>query len=734
MPLAGVTVSIKNTQTGTITDTSGFFSIMANRGNILIFSFVGFKPVQFTVDKDSFLNVLLHLSTTNLDESVVIGYSHQKVKEISGSVAIVSPENLTTFPGGQVEQMLQGQVAGLNVITSGEPGSASNVRLHGIGNFGDVTPLYIIDGVQGDINSINPYDIETLQVLKDAGAYSIYGVRGANGVIMITTRRGRTGKVIFNYSGYLGLQEPLSENIDVLNPQLSANLEWLAAKNSGVAPSDPIFGNGPAPVLPDFLVNAGKQISPYFTGDSAVNPALNNVDSSNGAFYQIIPFNKGGTDWFHQLFKPAFSQNHLISATGGTANAKYYFSIGYLDQQGTLINTWLKRFTVRINTDFSSGKVVHFGESLQLSYLQNPKSQKPDPSIRITAGDINSALLANPYQSVYDVAGNYSSLNPSSTSPEDNPLARRELRKDDQNDSWQVFGNVYVELDFLKHFTARTSFGGTFNFFSSNNFIYGSYDSVANTGNLNQFTENSGYLSSWTWNNTISYANNFGSEHQLNIIAGMENIDNYARNQTGSKQGLISTAPYYRFLSNGVNDRAYSAAFSSYLASIFFSANYAFREKYFFSAILRRDGSSIFGAENRYGWFPAFSAAWRITQENSFKGWSWLTDFKLRASWGQTGFNGNTNPLNQYNLYNTNIHETYYDIMGRGNGSAQGFRLVNLGNPKTGWQKDEVINVGFESIFWEGKLNITADWYIKRSKGLLMQASLPALLGSCHST
>ena len=252
-PLFGASVSIERTTTGTTTDTAGYFSIRAKKGEVLRVSFIGYKSRDIKLADQIFVAVSLLAPDDNLDEIIVTGYTSQKVKEITGSIASVKPKDLVAVPAGQVETMLQGRVAGLTVINSGEPGAPSQVYLHGMGNFGDVRPLYIIDGVEGDVNNINPYDIESVQVLKDAGAYSIYGVRGANGVIVFTTKKGKSGRAKLSYEFYVGRQEPLSKGLDLLNPQEQADLEWIAFKNSGQAPHDPLYGDGPSPILPDYL-------------------------------------------------------------------------------------------------------------------------------------------------------------------------------------------------------------------------------------------------------------------------------------------------------------------------------------------------------------------------------------------------------------------------------------------------------------------------------------------------
>jgi TonB-linked SusC/RagA family outer membrane protein len=444
LPLPGATIEDKTNHAAALSDSTGVFTIDANTGHVLFISYIGYKTSEIKIINREILRISLSESLTVLEKVLVVGYTSQKAKAITGSVAVVSPDDLTAMPAGQAEQMLQGRVAGLNIITSGMPGGSSNVRLHGIGNFGDVTPLYIIDGIQGNINNLNPNDIESLQVLKDAGAYAIFGVRGANGVIIITTRNGKNGKTKIDYDFYIGTTRPLHKGPDLLNPQEMADLTWLALKNSGQVaangnPIDRYYGNGLTAVLPDYLI-AG----PYhglFEGDPRVNPDLYNIDFTAGDLYQIIPSNKTGTDWFHEAFKPAISQNHSITVSGANDKNKYLFSLGYLDQQGTLLNTYLKRFTARINTTFSVNDKIRIGENLQLSYSDNPRiATQQGPNDNEIFGTFTSQTILP----VYDIKGGWSTLQDDGVILRDNIVARRVITKDNKTNYWDLFGNAWA--------------------------------------------------------------------------------------------------------------------------------------------------------------------------------------------------------------------------------------------------------------------------------------------------
>ncbi|HLG38348.1 MAG TPA: TonB-dependent receptor [Chitinophagaceae bacterium] len=727
-PLIYANIVIKNTAVGTITDEYGAFNITAKLGDTLVVSYLGHSTEEWVLFSNSDNTIILKTNILNLNELVITtGYTTQKVKEVTGSIAIVNPQDLNSMPAGQVEQMLQGRVAGLDVITSGMPGSGSNVRIHGIGNFGDVTPLYIIDGVQGNINSINSQDIESIQVLKDAGAFAIYGVRGANGVIIITTKKGQAGRTKVSYDFYLGTQRPL-KGPDLLDPQEMAGLTWLAYKNSGILgpngnPNDLFYGNGPSPVLPDYLV-AGPWLGTNITPERA-NPDLYNIDFTNGPIYQIIRANKTGTDWFHEIFKPAMNQNHTITASGGGENNKFLFSLNYLDQKGTLLNTYLKRFTARINSSMTLNKKIRIGENLQISSKNNLKvaTQKGPNN-----NEIFRALIGPPILPVYDIKGGWASFRTDWLI--DNSISFRTVAKDDKAKSWEIFGNTWAEAEVLKNFTAKTQFGGTFSNYYAHNFGLVRYIPLNNLPN-NFLSESSGYATSWTWINTLHFSKLI-HQHSIKLLMGTEAISNYRRETGGKRIGLFSNDPNYRLLTNGIpaNPPNYSLAQSSTLSSFISRFDYAYRNRYFISGTLRNDGSSVFGPQNRFGWFPSVSAAWIMTEEQSFIGSTWLTDLKWRASWGKTGFYGNTDPLNQYFLYGGSVGNAYYDIFGVSTGAIQqGFRATRLGEPKTGWQEDVVINAGFEGRLWKGKLSITADWYKKKSTGLLFPLTLPDVLG-----
>ena len=479
---------------------------------------------------------------------------------------------------------------------------------------------------------------------------------------------------------------------------------------------------GANPVLPDYVLAGGQ--GGLFESDPATNIDLYNIDPAAGDIYQIVKANKAGTDAFHDIYSPAFSQNYHLNVSGGNEKNHYLFSAGYMNQQGTLINTYLKRFTIRINTEFNLMNHFRMGENVQLSSRETPYYDNGfNPGLHVS---INS--LQNPILPIYDIMGN-PYLNAPGLGEPANIRGLENLKLSKSND-WITLGNIYAELDFARNFTFRTNFGGTLD-----NQYYYTYQPTVNSylgSTPNQLNEGSGYIHKWSWQNTIVFNKTFHEDHRVKFLIGTEYISSYGRNLWASRVNFFSDDPNYSFLSNGAVDGQDngSQASNSALYSIFSRLDYAYKDKYLLTGTLRRDGSSVFGPENRYSFFPSLSAGWRISKENFASGSSWITDLKIRGSWGKLGFDGNTPLINQYTLYGGSPGTTFYNINGNSTTATQGFRYTYSGNPKTGWQTDIQTNVGLDGTLWNSKLTFSADWYIKKSTGLLLQLSHPYYLGA----
>ena len=724
-PVAGATISVLGTNAATQTDATGNFSIVVPSGrNTLSISSVGFTTQEINVATLNMVSLSLETSTSTLDEVLVTGYSTQRKKDITGSVSVVNVKDLRAIPAGSPVQMLQGRASGVNVITSGQPGSGSNIRIRGITSFGNADPLVIIDGVQASLNNIDANDIESLQVLKDAGAASIYGVRGANGVIVVTTKKGKAGKATLSYDSYYGTQRPLKNGFNLLNPQEMADLTWLAYRNSGTDivngnPNHPQYGNGVKPVLPDYILPTGAK-----EGDPSVNPALYNIDFTKPA-YQIVKANKQGTDWFNEIFTPAPIQSHTVTASGGSDKSTYLFSLGYFDQQGTLTNTYLKRYSARMNTQFNLKKNIRFGENFYAFYRNNPQIGNQGEG-----NEISQVYRTQPIVPVYDIAGNFGGGAGARLGQGYNPVASRLRSKDNRGNQWDMQGNVFAEVDFARHFTARTTFGGTINLNYFYFFGFRTYENAENVGQ-NSYSEQASYNRNWTWTNSITYSNIFAEKHNVKIFAATEAIENYGRNVGGNRVNLFSSAPNFRNLSNGspTGQQNFSGAYQNSLFSLIGRLDYSYNDKYLLSATVRRDGSSVFGPESRYGIFPAVTAGWRISNENFMKPITWINDLKIRGGYGILGSQSNVSATNSFTLFGGGPGDSYYDIGGSNTSSTIGFREATIGNPATSWEEDIITNIGFDATLFKNKVDFSIEWYKKSIKGLLFGQPLPATVG-----
>ena len=728
-PLVGASVVVVGQTTGETTGSNGTFSISvpANAKTLRI-SYVGYESQDEAISGRTNISVTLAPSATNLNEIVVTGYGTQRKKDITGSVAVVNVENMNKQPTGQLSNQLQGQASGITVIGSGQPGEEPQITIRGVNTFGNNTPLFVIDGVPTqNISDFNPNDIASVQILKDAGAASIYGSRASNGVVIITTKQGQ-GKVKITYDGYYGTQRPQSGNIwHILSPQDMAQLKFDALANSGTpvtaATPDPLYGPGPTPVLPDYINPTGAH-----NGDPSVDPSLYNVNPeySNpddlANFYRIVKANKTGTDYYHAVNKPAAIQNHNLSVSGGGDLGRYFLSMEYFNQEGTVIETYLKRYTLRANTEFNISKRIKVGENLSYSIVDNN---------RITPGEgsfIGMAFREQPLIPIYDIMGNFAGTFGGQLGNAQNPVADAYRTRNNSGLNNRLFANVYADVDLLTDLTFHTSFGGESYAGTYHSFQYPTYERVENSSK-NSYSESSYYGYNWTWTNTLNYRKTFG-DHKVSVLAGVEAYDNNYREMGGTTSDYFSFDPNYTNLSTGSGTpTSYSDRSTDGLWSQFGRVDYSYKDRYLLSGTVRRDGSSKF-VNQQYGVFPAVTAAWRISQEDFMKNISWLSDLKIRAGWGVMGNQLNVNPSNGYYTYSSDKNSSYYDIGGTNNSIQQGFQAGQIGNPDAKWEKDVNTNIGLDATLFQGKVDFTIDYYEKDIKDLLYNPSLPATAGS----
>lgn len=717
-PIVGATVLVKGTNVGAATSATGTFTINvpANK-NILVISSVGYDDMEVDVTNQSSITVSLKEKTSSLDEIVVTGYTAQKKKEITGAVAVVNVKDMKQVPVGTGEEALQGRASGLTVISSGQPGAASDIRIRGVTTFGNNQPLVIIDGVRGSITNINTADIESIQVLKDAAA-AIYGVAGANGVIIVTTKKGKAGKPKVTYDGYYGFTTP-GPGFDMANTAEEGNAIWQQRINSGLEPGDDgwghkQFGYGATPVIPDYITPTGYTLC-NCPADSVVDPSKYNINT-----YQITKANKVGTDWYDEITRTAPMQNHNISVSSGSDKSFYYFSFGYLNQQGIAEFQYNKRYSVRANTQFNIGNKIRIGENAYVFYQQNPRYGNQGEGSPFSVAFREDAIIP-----VYDIMGNFGGTKSQDLGNARNPYADIYRTKDNKSNKWDITGNVYAEVDILKHFTVRTSFGGVVDNNYSYNFNYVGYENAEGNTGANSFSENASYNSNWTFTNTLTYNNTFG-DHNVKVLLGTEAVNYYGRYMSGTRSQYFSEDPNYWILGAGTGSQsnaggAYQSAFWSQFAKL----EYGFAGKYLINGSIRRDGASVFAEDVRYGYFPSASAAWRVSQENFMKGVSFINDLKIRYSWGKMGTTGNVPNTNPYNLYSTRLGKSAYDISGNSTTPYAGFYRSNVGNPGTTWEGDIITNIGIDATILKNKIDFTIEWYKKKVSGLLFTAQGP---------
>ncbi|MDB5136018.1 MAG: TonB-dependent receptor plug, partial [Mucilaginibacter sp.] len=619
---------------------------------------------------------------------------------------------------------------------SGAPGGPSNIRIRGITSVGNTDPLVIIDGTPGSLHDLNVNDIQSIQVLKDAGSAAIYGIRGSNGVVIVTTKKGKNGPPVVNYDFYYGTQRPNAKGWDLANPTDAANAIFQEYTNDGLQPLTKQYGSGTTPVIPDYITpTAGKN------GDPLTAPSTYQLYSN-----QITKANKAGTDWFHAIFKPATLQSHSLSVSGATDKSNYLVSLGYLDQQGTLIETYLKRYSLRVNTDFKLKDHIHIGENLYTFYKQNP-GYTNIPGVNSTNA-INASFREPTIIPVYDIMGNFAGSGSQSLGNAPNPVAIQERTKNYKNNDYQITGNVYAEVDFLKHFTARSSFGGTLDYLYSNAFVFTAYENAENSTNPNSYIENYGYNNSWTWTNTLKYVNSFG-KHNLSVLVGTEAINNQGNGTTVSRGNYYITDPNNLTVdpnlwtinfgesgtqtnANLVNSNGQQTPYQLALYSQFSRLDYNYDGKYLLSGTLRRDGASVFSTNNRYGLFPSVTAGWRLSSENFMKNITWINDLKLRGGWGKLGSISNINSTNAFTLYGQGAVLSYYDINGTSNSSQQGLYVSQFGNPNTTWEEDVITNIGIDATLFN-KVDFSVELYKKSINGLLFPAALPSTAGGASA-
>ena len=697
-PLIGVNIVVKGTTQGAISNIDGQYTVETPTPNdTLIFSYIGYLTQEIPVNGRSTIDVTLSLDQLQLEAVVVTGYAAERVRDLTGSVGIVNAEEIRELPVNGIEQAIQGRVAGVQVTTDGAPGGNTSVRVRGYSTIGNNDPLYIIDGIpsKSGINQLNLTDVESIQVLKDAAATAIYGSRSANGVIIVTTKKGREGFTRFSLDSYVGVQE--ATNLpSLLNAQEYGDLLWQAQVNSGIsAPTNLVYGESASPVIPAFI----------------------DADQTIRA---------GNTDWPDELFESAGVQAHTLGITSGDSNRNSYVSLSYLGQEGIIQNTSFERFALRVNNELNVLDRLTIGENLSISYSE----QVGVTNNRAIGGTVMNAYLQPSIVPVFAEDGNFAGP-VNGLGDAANPVAATFFNRDNVGENFKIFGNAFADVEIFDGFSIRTNFGLDYNTFDIRQFfptfqtgILARTTSSLRQSNIRDLT--------WIWNNVATYRQDF-SGHSLTALVGTEAIESELEQFQASREDFLIDDVDFRFLDSGQGQQTNTGFGSKWsLFSMFTRVNYSFNNKYLIAASVRRDGSSRFGSENRYGTFPAFSVGWLVSDEDFFPNNSFVDYLKLRASWGQSG-NQEIGDFASFTTFSTRSADTNYDITGSSNAVSPGFAIQQVGNQDLKWETTTQTNFGLDATLFSGSLLLNLDYFLKDTEDILVQRPSLAVEGQADA-
>jgi TonB-linked SusC/RagA family outer membrane protein len=733
-PLQGVTVRVSGTETRVLTNATGRYTITAPSNGALNYTIIGQKPVREEIGGRTRIDVRM-VPVAFLEEVVVTAYTEQRRADITGAVASINVESAQRQTSASVLQKLDA-VPGITVAASGSPASRSTVRIRGISSFQNNDPLYVIDGVpvqDSYINWLNPADITSIQVLKDASAASIYGSRASNGVIVIeTTKRGASGPPRMTLSARQGIATPASSLSDILitNPLDYFQVIKASVENAGktLATDYPevlaIYGDPNNPSIPAYIYAAPSLVTSTDTWGRITGVNLAGYSYPNNL---IMP-GSSGTDWFKEVFGTAPIGDYNLNVSGSGEDHTYGVSGNYFDQKGTAAYNDFRRGSLRANTQFTRGKFT-FGENAALATERNYGGMG-DPTGYAEDGIMGKNILMEPVIPVYDIAGNFASGKATGLGNQSNPLKFAFARRDNITKTNRVFGNGFAGFQILPELSIRSSLG--FNVmqqtFRGFNPITPENSEPGFTNSLNDQQQGS---NDWTWSNTARYSKAFGP-HTVNLLAGQEANHSNFRGLYGSIAGLRSedvSAQYIDDALGQANTKSVSSnGNQSALLSYFGKADYNFQDKYVASATVRRDGSSRLGPDHRWGTFPAFGLGWRITKEPFLENNHILSDAMLRVGYGVTG-NQQIPPGRILPQFGGGLGDTYYDITGSNSSIAPGFRQTKIGNVDLKWEESRSTNVGADLQLFDNYLNVIIDVYQRRTNNLLYDPDLPATAG-----
>ncbi len=677
--IIGASIRVKGTTVGTVTDLNGDYTINATPDATLVISYVGFLTTEILVGDKTIIDVSMEEDVQKLDEVVVVGYGTQKKKDLTSAIAIVDADALSKAPVSDITSALQGLTAGVEVQgNQGRPGELPTIRIRGVGSTNNTDPLYVVDGIPMDNAYINPSDVASMQVLKDAASSAIYGSRGANGVVIITTKSGKAGTPKVRYHGYYGWETPW-KTLDLLNMD-----QWAVMVNE-----INVNGNMPVPSLAtQILANGGHYDGPQ-------------------------------TDWQKEVFQTGAIYEQNLDISGGTNNGNYFFSLNQYGQDGIMIFTPFKRYSVRMNSNWQTGR-FKFGENITFIYNQS-RAEATQGGRTIQ----EHMVKITPNVQVYNpsMLGGYSGYNNTEVGHDaGNPVGILDRAKDMRYNK-RFMGNVYGEVELYKGLTFRTTFGLSSMEYQNRNFVLKTTMPPQSYG-ATTLSESSSWRYSWTLENMATYHHVFGNDHDLTVMAGY--TAEYSKYHAFNGSGSTIQSEVNDVLGKVESGFAVGGSENEVSrASVLGRINYAFKGRYLLTANIRNDGSSKFGPGHKYGTFPSASAAWRVSDEAFMKDISWLSNLKLRASYGVVG---NDAPVGAYSYVQGLSTGTNYVF--NGGTRLNGVTLSSFNDPNITWETVKQTDIGVDVGLFRGTLEVSVDYFDKRTEDMLISVPLASSVGA----
>lgn len=677
----GATVMEKGTTNGTVTDIDGNFKFQTNAGATVVVSYIGYNNVEMAAARN--MKITLSEDAAELSEIVVTGYQVQRKADLTGAVAVMDLKDPISQNDPNMLNSMQGKLAGVDIVTDASPGGGSStIRVRGMSTVNACEPLYVIDGVATteNLNSLNGADIESIQVLKDASSASIYGSRAANGVIVITTKRGKSGRMAINVN-YNASVQTVAKTFDMLSANDWGKAYWQACANDGIAPTgaSSLYGTGETPQL---------------------------VESLNGV-------TTADTDWQKQVYSAAWTQNLSASISNSSDKGSYLLSANYINQNGIMSETFFKRISARVNSTYNFNKYIRVGENLMISKWENRGAD-----VNGDRGIPYTAMRQHPAVPVYSADGVFTDPVAMIGSDIDNPVQTLHNMRDNTNSSWRIFGNAYLDVMPIKGLTLKSNIGIEHVQFFNKTLTRNVRPTDATSNRA--VSRGYGQGDTWTWTNTANYMFDIKDDHHFTVLAGSEAIKYVFEDLAATRKDYAFEDDNYMQIGSGSGTMTNGGGKSEWaLFSLFGKIDYNFADRYLFSATLRRDQTSRLSSKNNTGVFPAFSGAWRVSEEKFWKKNDIVDNLKVRLGWGQNGNSAINNNYASYSTYVYDLGNGAYDLGGTNTDVVSGIKIAKTGNPDLKWETTTQTNIGIDASLFRNSLSLSLDYYWKNTKDMI---------------